>query len=683
MIRLLVVDDRDENLYLLQALLEGNGYHVVTAHHGAEALLRARQEAPNLVVSDLLMPVMDGFTLLRHWKADDRLRRIPFVVYTATYTEPKDERLALDLGADAFILKPAEPEEFIARIKEVLDRAEAAQLKASHEPIPNEKALLSGYSEVLVRKLEDKLMEVEEATRRAQASEERLRLALDAGGMGMWDWDLGTGRIVWCENHARLFGLKLEEFDGRYESFQKLVHPDDLALLEAKLGQARSQLDLFQHKFRVIWPDGSEHWIAGQGRCFCDSAQEPLRMCGVVMDITGRVREKEERAKLEAQLQQAQKMESIGRLAGGVAHDFNNALGPVLGYAELLLAELAPGDPRHEELEQIRQAGIRARDLTRQLLAFGRKQVLTLVPVDLRGVLSGFEKLLRRTVREDIHIEMRLPDTLGMILADVGQIEQVLMNLVINAQDAMPEGGVLSLTLADVVLDEEYAGGHPEVAAGRYVELTVSDTGTGMDQETLRSIFEPFFTTKESGKGTGLGLSMVYGIVKQHGGGIWVYSEPSLGTRFKIYLPRNGESTDHRVISATPIPEMPCGSETVLVAEDNQHLLKMTVELLERQGYRVIARDSAQACLDLVRAYKGPIDLLLTDVIMPTMNGRELYERLATLRPGLKVLYMSGYTDDMIARQGIMHNGVEFIQKPFTVSALTQKVRELLDKSDP
>ena len=506
MIRLLVVDDRDDNLYLLRALLEGNGYHVETARHGAEALVRARHEAPDLVVSDLLMPVMDGFTLLRQWKADERLRRIPFVVYTATYTEAKDERLVLDLGADAFILKPAEPEEFIARIKGILQRAEDNELMAPHQPITNEKVLLQEYSEVLVRKLEDKLMEVEEATRRAQASEERLRLALDAGGMGMWDWDLVNGEIVWCENHARLFGLKLEEFDGRYESFWRLVHPDDLAAVEAKLAQARSQSGLYQHEFRVIRPDGTEHWIATQGRSFCDPAGQPIRMCGVAMDISGRMREKEERVKLEAQLQQAQKMESIGRLAAGVAHDFNNVLGPILGYAELLLADLAPGDPRHDELEQIRLAGIRARDLTRQLLAFGRKQLLTLSTVDLREVLSGFEKLLRRAVREDIRIEMRLPDSLGTVRADVGQIEQVLMNLVVNAQDAMPEGGVLTMALADVVLNETYVGGHPEMAPGRYVELTVSDTGMGMDREMLKSIFEPFFTTKESGKRYGPGV---------------------------------------------------------------------------------------------------------------------------------------------------------------------------------
>jgi len=286
MIRLLVVDDKEESLYMLQVLLAGSGYEVVTARHGAEALLKARQAPPDMVISDLLMPVMDGFTLLRSWKADKRLNRIPFVVYTATYTDPKDESLVLDLGADAFIIKPAEPEVFVARIKEVLKQADAEKLKPPREPADAEKVLLQEYTEVLVLKLEKKLLEAEQATLRAQRSEERLLLALDAGEMGTWDWDLTTGEIVWSEGHARLFGLKPEEFDGRYETFRRSIHPDDLAQMEIKVAQAREQGCLYRHEFRVNWPDGSEHWIAGQGRFFINAAGQPVRMSGVVVDIT-------------------------------------------------------------------------------------------------------------------------------------------------------------------------------------------------------------------------------------------------------------------------------------------------------------------------------------------------------------------------------------------------------------
>ncbi|MGA3116469.1 MAG: response regulator [Syntrophobacteraceae bacterium] len=294
MIRLMVVDDNEENLYLLQALLAGNGYEAATARHGAEALLKAWAEPPDLIISDLLMPVMDGFTLMRLWKANERLNHIPFVVYTATYTDPKDERLALDMGADAFIIKPAEPEAFIARIEEVLKQAEVDKLKPPNQPADTEEVLLKGYAEVLVRKLEKKLLEAEQATLRAQRSEERLLLALDAGEMGTWDWDLASGEIALSDGHARLLGLKPEEFDGRYETFRRSIHPDDLVHLETKVTQAKEQGCVYRHEFRVNWPDGSVHWLAGQGRFFNNAAGQPERMSGVAADITER-REAEEK----------------------------------------------------------------------------------------------------------------------------------------------------------------------------------------------------------------------------------------------------------------------------------------------------------------------------------------------------------------------------------------------------
>ncbi len=288
--RVMVVDDNKENLYLLERLLTGNGYEVESARHGAEALLKARRNPPDLIISDLLMPVMDGFTLLRNWKTDERLKSIPFVVYTATYTEPKDERLALDLGADAFILKPAEPEEFIARIRELLDRAEVELPPNAREPMECEAVLLEEYAQVLVRKLESKLLEAEQAVERAQRSEERLLLALEAGEMGLWDWDLITGEIVWSDGHARLFGMEPGAFDGRYQTFRRWIHPEDLEELEAKVARSRATGEPYRHEYRVIWPDGSVHWISGQGRVFQDANGRCVRMCGVVMDITDRKR---------------------------------------------------------------------------------------------------------------------------------------------------------------------------------------------------------------------------------------------------------------------------------------------------------------------------------------------------------------------------------------------------------
>jgi PAS domain S-box-containing protein len=426
-------------------------------------------------------------------------------------------------------------------------------------------------------------------------------------------------------------------------------------------------------------PDsGREGWTAATFGPLRDAHGAIIGVIGSVRDITARKQAEAERAMLEAQLLHAQRMESIGRLAGGVAHDFKNLLSPILGYAELLLEEVAPGDPRYGHLTEIRQAGERARDLTRQLLAFSRKQILALTAVDLRAVVSGFEKLLRRMLREDIRTVVQLPPTLGSVRADAGQMEQVLMNLAVNAQDAMPGGGILTLELADVVLDESYAAAHAEVTPGPYIVLAVSDTSVGMDAVTQGRLFEPFFTTKATGEGTGLGLSTVYGIVKQHGGHLWVYSEPGRGSTFKVYLPRVEEPATARPASASSAAAIICGTETVMIVEDHASVRDLAQYALERQGYRVLAADTGSRALELGEGHEGPIDLLLTDVILPGLNGRALYKQLAIGRPGLKVICMSGYTEDAIALHGVLDEGIHYLQKPFALHALLHQVREVL-----
>lgn len=386
----------------------------------------------------------------------------------------------------------------------------------------------------------------------------------------------------------------------------------------------------------------------------------------------------DERDNLSDQLREAQKMESIGRLAAGVAHDFNNLLAPILGYAEMLLDDMTPASPHREELQQIRLAAERARDLTRQLLAIGRKQILALKPVDMRTVIGGFEKLLRRTVRADIRIEPRLPESLSLVRADAGQMEQVLMNLAINAQDAMPDGGTLTLGVADVTLGPARAAELGDAAPGEYVALSVSDTGTGMDQATLARICEPFFTTKERGKGTGLGLSTVYGIVKQHGGHLAITSAPGRGSAFTIYLPRLDDTDTESADGAAEAQGSPRGTERILLVEDDESVRKMARYLLERQGYSVTEADSGMAGVRAAEE-RAPFDLLLTDMVMPDMNGRTLYERLAPAVPGLKVLFMSGYADDEVAGAGMPGEHARFIQKPFTSQALSRMVRDVLD----
>jgi nitrogen-specific signal transduction histidine kinase/ActR/RegA family two-component response regulator len=384
-----------------------------------------------------------------------------------------------------------------------------------------------------------------------------------------------------------------------------------------------------------------------------------------------------ERRVLEEQLRQSQKLEAIGQLAGGIAHDFNNLLTVVTGYSDLTVRQLQAADPVRRNVEEIKKAGERAASLTRQLLAFSRKQVLQPKVLNINAVISDIEKMLRRLIGEDVGLKTIIASELGSIKADPGQIEQVLMNLAINARDAMPQGGKLTIEAENVYLNDEYARQHIAVKPGPYVMLAVSDTGTGMDEKTQAHIFEPFFTTKEAGKGTGLGLSTVYGIVKQSGGNIWVYSEVGRGTTFKIYLPRVDEGAQEYKRSAE-VEEIFQGTETILLAEDEEMVRKLAREVLETYGYQVLEAANGREALLICERYKEPIHLLITDVVMPEMSGRELSDRLAQLRPEIKVLYMSGYTDNAIVHQGVLDEGANFIQKPFSPHTLAQKVRTVL-----
>ncbi len=389
------------------------------------------------------------------------------------------------------------------------------------------------------------------------------------------------------------------------------------------------------------------------------------------------VRDVTDQRRLQQQVLQSQKMEAVGRLAGGVAHDFNNLLTVITSYSDLLLEDLAPGDAKRDDLEQVRKAADGAAALTRQLLAFSRQQVVEPRVVSLNTVVEGLQKILRRVIGEDIEVTIALAPDLESVRADVGQLEQVLMNLVVNARDAMPTGGRLTVETANVEHDPEYARDREAAAVRRFAMLAVTDTGCGMDEATKARIFEPFFTTKETGKGTGLGLATVYGIVKQAGGFIWVYSEPGQGTSFKIYLPAV-DATAERTTAAATTPA-PRGTETVLLVEDAAAVRAVTKQILERQGYAVLEAPDGEAGLRLAQRHRGVIHLLLTDVVMPRVGGRELAEQLARLRPDVKVLYASGYTDDSVVRHGILESGTAYLQKPFSPESLARKVRDVLD----
>jgi two-component system cell cycle sensor histidine kinase/response regulator CckA len=464
--------------------------------------------------------------------------------------------------------------------------------------------------------------------------------------------------------HITDIGRQLYVEPGRREEFIRLMRDDRTA----------AGLEIQLHR-----KDGSVVWARVHARPVFEETGELGLVEGILTDITERKRAEAERQKLEEQLRQSQKMETVGHLAGGIAHDFNNLLTPVLGYADMLLDGLPDGDHRRAQLQQVKEAAERAKDLTHRLLTFSRKQLIELKTVDLGDIIRRFENMLRRTIRENITIETRVSPILSPVRADAGQIEQVLINLSINAQDAMPEGGLLTIEANDIDLDESYTSRHLEIAPGPYVVFAVSDTGIGMDEQTLQHMFEPFFTTKELGKGTGLGLSTVYGIVKQHGGSICVYSEKNQGSIFKVFLPRVSE--EGMIIEEHPPRpgEVVRGVETILVVEDDEMVRELAIAMLRGFGYEVVSAESPDRCIELVHEHTGAIHLLMTDVVMPGMNGKDLFERLRLVLPGLKVLFMSGYTADVIGHHGVLDKGLHFIAKPFSRHALSQKVRQVLD----
>jgi len=426
--------------------------------------------------------------------------------------------------------------------------------------------------------------------------------------------------------------------------------------------------------FTVMCNDGTEKIIN-----FISVQLETGEHLMACEDITELKRSEEEKAVLQEQLRQSQKVEAIGRLAGGIAHDFNNLLTVIKGYSELSRIGLKEGDALRENMDQIRNAAERAASLTRQLLAFSRRQVMEMKVLDLNTLLRDLEKMLRRIIGENIQMVIHPAEDLGRVKADVGQIEQVIMNLAVNARDAMPNGGNLTIKTANVELDESYARSHLDVKPGHYVMFSVSDTGVGMTPEVRERIFEPFFTTKETGKGTGLGLSTVYGIVKQSKGHIWVYSEQEKGTAFKIYLPRVDEPLEE-IGKEVLKKDLPRGNETILIVEDEEEVRKLAGKILEGQGYTILETLNGDDALVACARSKSPVHLMLADVVMPGMSGFNLANLLKPLYPEMKILYMSGYTDDAIVRRGVLGKGVNYIQKPFTMEGLARKVREMLDK---
>jgi PAS domain S-box-containing protein len=684
--RILSVDDNVENLYLVEMMARSRGHEVVSAHNGVEALEQLAAGRFDLIVSDVLMPEMDGFRLCSVVKSDERFKRIPFIFYTATYTAQQDAVLGLSLGASRFLLKPVEPEEFLTVVERVVSEGESGSLPVPSVDLDVGSKTLSLYSQRLVRKLEHKIQQLE-ATRTKLAasieerdreiaqrrlaeealkrSEEQLRLMWEGSmdGMRLTDRD----GIILRANPAlaRMFNKPLDSLAG--QPFTCCYGGDDP---ESMLSSYRKQVESrtvdshFESMLRR-W-DGEEIWVDGSYSTI-DLPSGPV-IYSVLRDVTQRKHAEQERSSLEDQLRQAQKLESIGRLAGGIAHDFNNLLTVINGYSTLILARLQETDPVRRSMEQVLQAGERAAALTRQLLTFSRKQSVMLTPLNVNELLTGSGSMLQRMVGDDVEVVVRTPEAPAWVMSDNGLLHQVLMNLAVNARDAMPKGGKLIIEAAVTQVDRPELVDCAALVSGSYVLLTVTDSGVGMDEETRRRAFEPFFTTKEHGKGTGLGLSIVYGIVRQCGGSIAIDTAPGCGTTFRIYLPELDTATD--------LPELGVigagaahGSETILVVDDSEPVRALVAEILRNSGYCVIEAASGSDALLAAERSSGPIHLLLTDIQMPQGSGVELAERLRPLRPGMRVLYMSGTAGESASPR---------IAKPFNRASLTAKVREVL-----
>ena len=556
--RVLIADDNVENRYMLETLLNNSGFETISATNGQEALSMALLHRPELIITDILMPLMDGYALCRHWKGDDRLKRIPFVFYTATYTDERDAEFGLSLGADRYLIKPQEPIVILQVLKEVLRTADTD----NEEPVivshlGEEMEFLRQHNEVLFRKLEKKMADLEEANRELE---------------------------------------------------QKVV----------------------------------------------------------------------EKKRLEEQLRQAQKMEAIGRFSAGIAHDFNNILTTIVGYCTLTKMKMGDDDPRLRNINQILAAADRAANLTGSLLAFSSKREMKLQHVNLNGIIGNVETFLRRIIGEDIKLGISLCDEDIPIIADGGQIEQVLMNLATNARDAMPGGGVLSICTDIIDVNEEFIEMHGYGGVGRHALLTFADNGVGMDEATRQRIFEPFFTTKEAGHGTGLGLSIIYGIVSQHKGHISAYSEPGIGTTFRILLPIKAGKV---VSSEAAVCHQPIrgGDETILVVDDEDNVRGCLNLFLTTLGYRVLLAQDGREAIKLFREEGDKVDLVVMDVIMPNMNGRDAAMEIRKMKKDIKIIFISGYPYDSIHERKLLEDDALLVMKPVMPTDLARRLRAALD----
>ena len=640
-LNILVIEDRNSDYLMVERHLKQNGLSVrcrrVDTLEGVKEAIN--RESWDLVLSDYSVPQLnfqESLNLLRSALPD-----LPVILVTGTVGEEKAVEL-LKLGVIDFVLK-----ENLVRLVPAVQRS----LKEKRE--------------------------IKERRRAEEAlciSEERFQLAMQGANEGLWDWNVKLDRVYYSPRWKAMLGYADEELENHFDTWKRLIHPEDQELALAGVRGFLERYALaYEVEFRMRHKDGHYLDIRSRGFPIYDDQGKALRMVGTHQDIT-------ERKKLEEQLRQFQKMEAVGQLAGGVAHDFNNILSAILGYSHLILDEVEEDDPVHKYAEEIMAASKRATVLTQSLLTFSRKQPVSLTVIDLCEVIKGNEAFLRRLIREDIELKINCSGEPLHVLADQRQIEQVIMNLVANARDAMPNGGKLSIETLSVTLDQEFVETHGYGTAGAYSLFSVSDSGYGMDKKTQSRIFEPFFTTKVQGKGTGLGLAMAYGIIKKHDGFIHVYSEPGVGTIFKIYLPRVQATAQVVKLEKQEVALLCGGNETILLGEDDDALLRLSTTVLKHYGYRVIEAVDGQDAVDKFIEYGDSIHLVILDAIMPKKSGKEACQEMRIVRPDLKTVFVSGYARDIFVEGNALDENSIFIQKPIAPNDLVAKVRGLLDK---
>jgi PAS domain S-box-containing protein len=676
---ILLVDDKKEPRYLLEQLLLTDGYKVMSAANGAEALEKLSNQECGLIISDIMMPIMDGFRFCKKVKETTRLKTIPFIFYTATYTDEEDEAFALSLGADRFIRKPSEPEEFLRNVKEVTSEISTIKKKGRPEqsfPL-EEKEVLQLYNERLVNRLEKKLEELEQETterkRGAERQGELLRM-LEASLNELYVFHFETLRFIEVNRGAREnLGYSIEELSCRTpldlmvefspDSFGKLLDP----IRTGK--QKRTQFTTtHRRKNGTLYP--VEVYLERS-----TSESSPAFMA-IILDITERKRAEEAFRQAEKKLHHLQKMEALGTLSAGIAHDFNNILGAILGYTELALIKITPKGDIYQSLQQVLKAGNRAKELVTHILTFSRQAEQQRIPIELHVVVKEVLNLLHATLPSTIDIQQHLSTTPGVILADSTQIHQVLMNLCTNAEHAMREkGGTLEVRLGTREISRRQDAVPPELKPGPYVHLSVRDTGKGISPEILNRIFEPFFTTKQLGEGTGMGLSVVHGIIANHEGAITVESTPGCGTTFEIFLPRIDEVVQSEIPEDIPTQSR---DACILFVDDEESLTLLGQKMLQQLGYTAVVRTNSIEALQAFRADPFRYDLVITDQTMPNLTGDALARELLSIRPDLPIILCTGFSYTVTPEKATALGIRAFLMKPILSHELAQTIQRVL-----